>query len=136
MVAYRAPQPEPTPETQPYFDGLKQHKLMLQRCLQCQQPYSYRRPLCPLCQSPDVEWFQASGKGKLYSYVINHTPALDSDSLQVIAVVELDEGPRIMANLVGTEPDHELIKGDMPVEIAYDNTTEGTGLPTFHSAES
>ncbi len=135
MVANKAPLPKPTPETQPYFDGLKQHKLMLQRCLECREAYFYPRPFCPKCFSFDVEWFQASGKGKLYSFVINHRPVPGFDSPYVIAVVELEEGPRMMTNLVGIDPDPEIISCDMPVEIVYDDVTEEVTLPRFRPTE-
>ena len=67
MADYKGPLPQKTPETAPFFDGLNEHKLMIQRCKAC-GPYFYPRPFCPSCFSWDVEWFEASGKGKLYSF--------------------------------------------------------------------
>jgi uncharacterized OB-fold protein len=67
--------PIPTPETQPYWDGAAAGELRIQRCRDCGKPYFYPRPICPSCGSGDVEWFTASGRATLYSYVINHRPA-------------------------------------------------------------
>ena len=134
MADYKGPLPQATPETQQYFDGLKAHKMMIQRCREC-GPYFYPRPFCPSCFSWNVEWFEASGKGKLYSFVINHRPPpwMGTDPF-VIAVVELEEGPRLMSNLVGIDPDPDKIKCDMPVVVEYKDVTEEVTLPMFRPA--
>lgn len=132
MVSNTRPLPQPTPETQPYFDGLKNHTLMIQRCRACNKAYFYPRPFCPDCLSFDTEWFQASGKGTLYSFVISHRPPPGFPAEPfVIAIVELEEGPRMMSNLVEVEPDPDKIKCDMPVEIVYDDVNEEITLPMF-----
>ena len=71
----KRPLPEPTPETQEFWDGAKRGELRIQRCRACGKAYFFPRPFCPHCSSKDVEWFTASGRGKLYSYVINHRAA-------------------------------------------------------------
>ena len=108
---------------------------MIQRCRDCQRAYFYPRPFCPRCFSFDVEWFEASGKGKLYSFVINHRPPPGFEpEPYVIAVVELEEGPRMMTNLIDIEPDPDKIKCDIPVQIHYDDVTEEITLPKFRPA--
>ena len=67
--------PKPTPETQHFWDGTQAGELRLQRCDVCANVYFPPRPFCPACASRSVSVFRASGKGKLYSYVINHRPA-------------------------------------------------------------
>ena len=131
MTASRAPLPAPTPETKPFFDALKQHRLLIQRCAECGHAYFYPRPFCPSCLSNDVEWEEASGKGRLYSFVINHRSAPGFEPPYVIAVVELDEGPRMMTNLIGVNPDPELISCEMAVEIVFDDMDEEFTLPRF-----
>ena len=86
------PVPVPTPETQPFWDGCAAGELRIQRCADCGRPYFYPRPVCPACGSRNVEWFTASGRATLYSYVINHRPApgFEDDAPYAIAVVELD----------------------------------------------
>ena len=103
-TAYSGPLPKPTPETKPFWDGVNQGKLMLQRCAAC-GPYFYPRPFCPSCFSWDVEWFEAGGNGKVYSFVISHRklPYMNGEPY-VIAIIELDEGPRMMSNLIGVDP--------------------------------
>ena len=135
VTQYAGPLPQPTPETLPFFDGLREHRLMLQRCNACGQAYYYPRPICPHCMSDDVQWFQASGKGLVYSFVICHRSQPGFEVPYVIAVVELEEGPRMMTNLVGIEPDPELIKCDSPVEVVYDDVTSDIKLPKFRPVE-
>ena len=71
----RKPVPVPTPETQPFWDGCAAGELRIQRCADCTTAFFYPRPVCPACGSVNVEWFTASGRATLYSYVINHRPA-------------------------------------------------------------
>ena len=88
----------------------------------CGKAYFFPRPFCPFCSSKDVEWFTASGRGKLYSYVINQraAPGFQNEAPYVIAVVELDEGPRMMTNIVGVEPTPENLPVGLPVEVTSD----------------
>ena len=132
MADYTGYLPQPTPETQPYFDALKDHTLMIQRCNACSRAYFYPRPFCPDCFTFDTEWFQASGRGTLYSFVINYRPPPGFGAEPyVIAVVELEEGPRMMTNLVGVDPDPQRISCDAPVEIVYDDVSDDVTLPKF-----
>lgn len=136
MAQSRKPLPVPTPETKPYWDACKQHKLVLPRCKDCGQFHFYPRALCPNCFSDKLEWVQVSGKGKLYSFVINHRPApgFEQEAPYVIAVVQLDEGPKMMTNLIGIEPDPDKIKCDSPVEVAFDDVSPEVTLPKFRLA--
>ena len=97
------PVPVPTPETQPFWDGCAAGELRIQRCTDCSTAFFYPRPICPACGSVNVEWFTASGRATLYSYVINHRPApgFEDDGPYAIAVVQLAEGPRMMTSLIG-----------------------------------
>ena len=136
MTAIRAPLPQPTPESKPFFDALKEHRLLIQRCGDCERAYYYPRPFCPSCLSDAVEWEEASGKGTLYSFVINHRAAPGFTAPYIIAVVQLDEGPRMMTNLVGVEPDPNIVQCDMPVEIVFDDVDDDFTLPRFRLAET
>lgn len=130
------PVPKATPETQPFWDGARAGELRLQRCNACGSAYFYPRPSCPRCGSQDVEWMRASGAARLYSYVINHRPApgFEDDGPYVIAVVELAEGPRMMTNIVGIEPDPDNLVLDMPLRVTF--TQRGDmSLPVFEPAE-
>ena len=137
-MAYEKALPQPTPETQEFWDGLRRHELRIQRCQDCDQFYFFPRPFCPAegCRSLNVEWETVSGKGKLHTYVISERgfgPWAD-DAPYVIAVVELDEGPRMLTNLVGVEPDPKQLPADLPLEIFYDDVTDEVTLPKFQPA--
>ena len=129
------PVPEPTPETQPFWDGCARGELMLQRCRDCGKPYFYPRPICPACGSTDVEWFTASGQATLYSYVINHRPArgFEDDGPYAIAVVELAEGPRMMTNIVGVPNTPEDLILDMALQVTFEQRGD-ISLPVFAPA--
>ena len=115
------PVPKPTPETQPYWDGALAGELRIQRCTPCREFYFYPRPFCTRCLSTDVHWIKVSGRARLHSYVINHraAPGFEAEAPYVIAIVELEEGPRMMANLVDVEPRPERLLLDMDLEVAF-----------------
>jgi len=130
------PVPRPTPETAEFWAGARRGELRIQRCRACQKAYFYPRPLCPHCSSTDVEWFTATGRGRLYSYVINHRapPNFRDIAPYVIAVVELEEGPRMMTNIVGVEPVPENLPIDLPVEVTWERLNDDISLPMFRPA--
>jgi hypothetical protein len=132
------PLPQPiTPEAKPYWDGLKEHKLMLPKCEKC-GPFFYPRIFCPKCHSRNLTWIQASGKGKLYSFEIvyqNFNPAYKIKLPYVLAMIELAEGPRMMSNLINIEPDPKVLKCDMPVEVIFEKLTDDITIPLFQPAK-
>lgn len=117
MADAQRPLPQPTPETQHYWDGAKAGELRLQTCSSCDHTYFPPRPFCPSCGSRDVAVTKASGKGTLHSYVIHHRELPGFSAPYAIAVVELAEGPRLMTNIVGCEPSEVEI--GMPVEVDF-----------------
>ena len=129
------PLPTPiTPEAKPYWEGLRQQKLMLPRCRTCGKAHHYPRVICPFCHSADLEWIQASGRGRLFSFEIAHqilNKAFKVKLPVVLALVELEEGPRLMTNLVNVAADPAALKCDMPVEVVYEKQTEEITLPMF-----
>ncbi|MBW2415857.1 MAG: Zn-ribbon domain-containing OB-fold protein [Deltaproteobacteria bacterium] len=138
MAESRRPLPRPTPETQHFWDGTRERELRLQRCDACSQVYFPPRPFCPACASRKVSVFAASGRGTLYSYVINHRapPGSGFEPPYSIAVVELDEGPRMMTNIVGVPQTPEALQLDMPVEAVYEDFTDQITLPFFRPLEA
>lgn len=130
---YSGPIPKPTPETKPFWEATKQRRLRIQRCRDCAQHYFYPRPLCPHCLSRNVEWVDASGRGKLHTFVINHRPprGFPATGPFVIGIVELAEGPKMMTNIVGIAPDPKLLRCDMPVEVVFEDITDEITLPKF-----
>jgi len=129
------PVPLPTPETQPFWDGCAAGELRIQRCVDCGEPYFYPRPVCPACGSGNVEWFTASGRATLYSYVINHraAPGFADDAPYAIAVVQLEEGPRMMSNIIGLPATPEALVLDMPLQVTFEARGD-VQLPQFKPA--
>src|SRR6266849_6357228 len=121
MSEGRRARPQPTPETQHFWDGTREGELRLQRCNACAKVYFPPRPFCPACAARDVAVFAASGKGRLYSYVI--------------AVVELDEGPRLMTNITQCPQTPEALELDMPLEVAFEKLDDEITLPLFRPAK-
>ena len=89
------------------------------------------RPFCPKCAHREVEVFRASGRAALYSYVINHRPAPGLKPPFAIAVVQLEEGPRMMTNIVDCEQTPEALILDMPLQVRFADQSEEITLPVF-----
>ncbi len=129
-----APAPAVNPETREYWAATARGRLLLKRCLDCGSVIWYPRALCPDCASTRTEWFAASGRGRVYSYTLNHRGqgAYSGAAPYVLAYVELEEGPRIMTNLVGAEAGALAV--GLPVEVTFHDTGEGSALPRFRPA--
>ena len=123
--------PEPTPETEHFWEGTRAGELRLQRCRDCGEIYFPPRPFCPACASRNVEVFAASGRGSLLSYVINHRPHPSFDGRYAIALVQLDEGPTLMSNIVDCPQTPEALVLDMPLEVVFEAQNEAIALPLF-----
>ena len=133
MADAKKPLPRPTPETQHFWDGCKRGELILQRCRDTGRAYFPPRPFSPFTGSRNVETFTASGRATLYSYVINHRPApgFEKDAPYAIAVVELEEGPRMMANIVDCPQTPEALELDMPLKVTFEKVSDDISLPKF-----
>ena len=131
------PLPTPDPLTAPFWDSLRQHAMQLQRCASCDQFVYYPRPVCPACGSDYLVWTPVSGRGVVHAFTIPHRhpdPAFAARLPYVVALVELDEGVRMLANLVDVEPTPEAVRVGLPVELVYDDRTEQITLPAFRPA--
>ncbi len=114
--------PQPTPDTAPFFEGTAHGELRIQRCAACAKAFFYPRSGCPHCGSTDVAWERASGRARLHTYVINHraAPGFEDQVPYAIAVVELEEGPRMMTNVVGVDNTPEALVVDMDLVVAFE----------------
>ena len=134
MPEPRRPKPVPTPETKHFWEGARAGELRLQRCRSCSRAYFPPRPFCPRCASGDTEVFRASGRATLYSYVIHHRPMPGFETPYAIAVVALEEGPRMMANLIDVAQTPEALELDMPLEVKFQRLDDDISLPVFAPA--
>ena len=126
--------PQPTPETEHFWAGTRERRLLLQRCDACSHSYFPPRPFCPACGHREVSVFEASGRATLYSYVINQRPGAGFDGPVALAIVELEEGPRMMTNIAGVAQTEEALELDMALEPFWLACTDQITLPLFQPA--
>jgi uncharacterized protein len=131
------PSPKASPETQPFWDATARGELHLQRCRACDAHYFPPRPFCPTCHSDEVAWERVSGRGRLHTYMVNHRPApgFEDEAPYPIAIVELDEGPRMMANIVDGPADPHTLELDMELTVTFEDQG-GMQVPKFRPAEA
>lgn len=118
--------------TRPFWEAARRHELVLPRCKTCDHLFFYPRSECPHCLSSDLEWVKVSGRGRLHSFTIVRQPAnaaFNADVPYAYAVVQLDEGPRLVSNMV--QCDLDALRVDMPVEAVFDDVTPECTLVKF-----
>jgi hypothetical protein len=124
------PAPIVTEDSAAFWDAADQGRLVAQRCAACGRLRHPPRPMCPECNSLDVEVVELSGRGVVYSYALLHHPQHPAFEYPVLAVlVDLDEGIRIVSNLVGVEPDDVSI--GIPVRVEFVATDGEHHVPVF-----
>jgi uncharacterized OB-fold protein len=132
MAEYSKLLPQPTADSQAYWDGLKAHRLRLQRCADCGKARHYPRPVCDACWSMRSEWFDASGRGTVHSWTVTHHPfhpGFRPELPYVLVTVDLEEGVRMQAQLRGL--DAASLRIGLPVRVAFERATEDVTLPVF-----
>jgi len=125
-------EPIVTPENERYWRSARAHALELPFCLLCERAYYPPQQRCPFCLSDRTDWRRASGAGRVYSWIVMHQvydPSFKDRAPYAVAIVELDEGPRLVANLVGVAND--AIRLNMPVRAVYDDLTDEIALVQF-----
>lgn len=133
MADYAGPIPVSLPETRPYWDAARRHELQLPWCVPCGAFFFYPRAACPTCLSGEIEWRRVSGRGRLHTFTLVHRgpKGFPLRTPFVLAMVELDEGPRVMTNLVGIDATPEAVRIGMPVEVTFADVTDEIALPHF-----
>jgi uncharacterized OB-fold protein len=122
------PAPQPSPDTQPFWEAAGRGQLLLKKCRACGDLHYYPRPLCPFCGSDTTEWQPAAGTGTIYSYSVMRRAEVP----YAIAYVTLDEGPTMMTNLVDCDLDRLAI--GQRVKLVFTPTEGGPPVPTFTRA--
>ncbi|MFY9328085.1 MAG: Zn-ribbon domain-containing OB-fold protein [Georgfuchsia sp.] len=130
-TTYTKPLPEITRWSKPFWDACNAHKLIVQRCVQCGRYHMPAAELCPKC-SAKLEWVSASGRGKVHTFTIFHVaynPAFKDDLPYNVSVIELEEGPLLLSNVVNCANAELCI--DMPVRVVFEDVTSEQTLPRF-----
>jgi uncharacterized OB-fold protein len=120
------------PESEVYWQGCSEGRLLLQKCAPCGHVQFYPRLLCTACGGEQLDWHEASGKGIVKSFTIIRravSAAYEADVPYVVALIELAEGPTMMSNVVGCEV--ETVAIGMPVGVAFEAYSEAVTVPVF-----
>jgi uncharacterized OB-fold protein len=121
-------------DSKPYWEGVEQGELRIQLCSDCNKHIFYPRSICPHCFSDHVEWVTASGRGRIHSYTVVHQSygPFAAQTPFVVAIIELEEGVRLMSRVVGSR---EHIAIDKPVEVFFEKPDDNLTLPYFKITE-
>lgn len=130
---YDKPLPEFRPETKPYWEASKNHELVIPRSKTTGEFFFYPRALSPGDDmTDDIEWVKSSGKAKVWAYSIHHmgpSKAYKGEPPYVVALIEMNEGVKMMTNIVDVDPKN--VKIGMEVEVIFDDVTDEVTLPKF-----
>jgi uncharacterized OB-fold protein len=132
MFVIEKPLPRPSEDSAPYWEAAHRGELRMQKCLDCGHVRFPPAILCARCLSESAEWAKLSGRGTVYSWIVVHQsqhPAFNPDTPYNVAIVELEEGPRLHTNIVGCAND--AIQIGMPVEVVFDKVADDTSLVRF-----
>ncbi len=133
---YNKALPVPAPESLPFWEGARRHELSIQKCRDCATHWHPPSTICPCCGSRDYDWVRSSGKGRVFSFVTYHRAYHEGwkDELPyVVAVIELEEGARLLSNITGIAPDD--VTCDMAVEVVFEDVTDEVTLPKFRPVQ-
>jgi uncharacterized OB-fold protein len=133
--APRKPVPQPDERSQPFFDGAQRGELMIQRCTACAAYLAPGSRACTECLSEALAWVAASGRATLFTFAVMHQqyhPGFVDALPYNLAVVELDEGPRLNTNVVGLA--NEELRVGLPLVVTFEDVGEGVTLPKFRPA--
>ena len=130
---YNKPLPEFRPETKPYWDAAKNHKLVIPKSKTTGESFFYPRAVSPGDDmTDDIEWVESEGKGKIWTFSIHHmgpSKAYKGEPPYVVALIEMDEGVKMMSNVI--DVDVKDVHIGMEVEVIFDDVTEEVTLPKF-----
>jgi len=128
--------PNPTGASRPFWDGAAEEELRIQHCDACESWVFYPRKICPHCFDLDLSWKRASGDGTILTYTIVHDaaiPAYEDDTPYPLAVIELDEGPQMMTNILGCDVDEVSVEDE--VQVTFEDR-DGQLIPQFELKDS
>jgi hypothetical protein len=121
--------------SKPFWEGCRQHRFLIQRCRECGGFQHYPRGVCARCWSDSLEWREASGRGRVYTFTVTHRTqarGFKEEVPYVVAYVELEEGVQVLTNLV--ECDSEEVGVGMPVVVTFEDVSAEVSIPRFRPA--
>ncbi len=118
-------------DTRPYWEGLAQSELRIQRCDACSRAVFYPRSICPHCHADQLSWIVASGRGTIYSYTVAHQAfgMFADETPFIVAIIELEEGVRMMSRII--DAPRERVAIGLPVQVTFETVGENITLPYF-----
>ena len=128
------PRPRADLDTQPFWDACRDGRFLLPLCAACGGAHWPPGPMCPACQSTDLNWIESAGRGHVYSWIVADHPVhpdLVDQVPYVVAMIELEHGLRVVGNIAGCAP--EEVEADMPVELYFEARGDGESLPNFRA---
>ena len=128
-------QPPTTALTEPFWEATREGRLLVQWCLDCDEPVFYPREFCPGCLGTNLEWRDASGAGTVYAVTVEHrpqNPGMAAMAPYAVALIDLDEGIRMLSNVVGCPPDDVAV--GMAVRVTWEDLDDGRKLPQWEPA--
>lgn len=134
-TAVSKPLPSIDSISKPFWDAAAEHVLRIQRCTGCGRWQHTPVVCCPVC-SGELDWAEASGRGTVHTFTIIrqvYHPAFTDEVPYNVAVVELEEGPFMVTNVVGC--DENGLRIDMPVEVTFEDVADGMSIPKFAPAD-
>jgi uncharacterized protein len=119
-------------DDQYFWDGVREHRLLLQQCASCGTLRHPPVPMCGVCHATEWTTSEAQGTGTVHSWVVSKPPSAPTDPGRIVVLVELTEGLRIVGNLVDVE--QADVRNEMPVEVCF-REYDGVVLPQFRPAD-
>ena len=131
----RRPVPHVDEESRPFWEACARHELYVQQCRACGRVFYYPRGFCLHDLTADFDWLRCSGKGTVYTFTVtrqNQSAGFRDTLPYVMAYVELEEGVRMLTNIVDCDP--EQVRIGMPVEVTFEDLTDEVSVPLFRPA--
>jgi hypothetical protein len=123
------PLPSANAETLPWWEAAREHRLVAQQCGSCGALRHPPGPICPECSATGADWVELSGRGTVYTFTVVHQQFVPADVPYVVIAVDLEEGVRLVSNLVDADPAEVRI--GMPVEVVWEDMGQALSLPRF-----
>jgi uncharacterized OB-fold protein len=128
--------PKISDDTAPFWQGCREHRLLFQKCSECGHVRYPASVICPECLSPKSKWIESKGEGSIYSFVVFQRafhPSMADRLPYVVAVIELDDGPSFLSNIVDCDP--AQVACSQRVSLKWEEADEGLSLPMFRIRE-